>query len=60
MSYYFTEEFTFLPGLGHIEAGPGSFEIAVEKSSDMVAWVPVVVHNTTVQQHAFYRLRLQR
>ena len=58
ISYYFTDDFFVVPDTGYIQGPTGSFEIAVEKSVDMTAWCPVVVHHTGSDQQAFYRLRI--
>lgn len=60
ISYFFTEDFVVLPDLGYIQGPTGSFEISVEKSTDMLAWSPVVVHGTASDQKSFYRLKLTR
>lgn len=60
ISYYFTDDFFVVPDTGYIRGPTGSFEIAVEKSADLSAWYPVVVHNTGSDQKAFYRLRIQK
>jgi hypothetical protein len=60
ISYYFTDDFFAVPDTGYIQGPTGSFEIAVEKSTDLGAWSPVVVYNTGSDQKAFYRLRIQK
>lgn len=60
VSYYFTDDFFAVPDTGFISGPTGSFEIAVEKSADLNAWVPVVVYDTASDQKAFYRLRIQK
>ncbi|MBK7999869.1 MAG: hypothetical protein IPK15_14430 [Verrucomicrobia bacterium] len=60
VSYFFTEDFVVLPDLGYIQGPTGSFEITVEKSTDMLAWSSVVVHGTASDQKSFFRLKLTR
>ena len=60
VSYYYTDGFVVLPEQGLLRGPTGSFEITVEKSVDLTNWFPVVVHGTSADQKAFYRLKLQR
>lgn len=60
VSYYITEKAFVSPQLGVIQGPTGSFEIDVEKTVDLTNWFPAVVHRTSDDQKAFYRLRITR
>lgn len=60
VSYYFNEDFLVLPDAGLLEGPTGDFQITIEKSVDLKSWVPVVVHNASNDQQAFYRLKLAK
>ena len=59
VSYYFTDEAAVIPELG-LQGPTGSFEIVIEKSVSLTNWLPVVNHNTSSDEKAFYRFRISR
>jgi len=60
ISYFIAEDGFALPDQ-RIAAGPsGSYSVMVEKSLDLNLWSPVLLHNTSDSDKAFFRLRIQR
>jgi hypothetical protein len=60
-SYFITEDFLEVTEDGYLHGPTGTFEVLVEKSTDLVSWAPVMVQNTvTADTRAFYRLRIQK
>jgi len=60
-TYYFTDDFLQFTAEGYIKSPTGTFEVLVEKSTDLTQWLPVMVQNTaTADSKAFYRLRIQK
>jgi len=59
-SYYLLEDFFVVPQSGLLQGPTGSFEITIEKSADLGNWFPTVIHPTSDDQKAFYRLKLSR
>ncbi len=60
-SYYFTEDFLQVTADGYLRGPSGTFEVLVEKSTDLTQWLPVMVQSTaTSDTRAFYRLRIQK
>ena len=58
--YLFTENAVALPELKLLQGPSGNFQIGVDRSVDLTNWVPVIIHNTSDEQQAFYRLRLTK
>ena len=59
LSYYITENSQAIP-LGVLKGPTGNFELAVEKSSNLKDWFPVVLQNLSDNKSAFYPLRVSR
>lgn len=60
-SYFLTEDFLEITADGYLKGPSGTFEVVVEKSTDLTQWLPVVVQNTASSDtRAFYRLRIQK
>jgi hypothetical protein len=61
VSYFITEDFVEVTAEGYLKGPTGTFEVLVEKSTDLVSWTPVMVQNTVIaDSRAFYRLRIQK
>jgi hypothetical protein len=61
LSYFITEDFLEVTADGYLKGPTGTFEVLVEKSTDLLSWAPVMVQNTvTADTRAFYRLRIQK
>ena len=60
MVYTFNEDFVAFPQLGYLQTPPGNFEIVVEKTTNLTNWFPVLSHNTTTDQRAYYRFRIAK
>ena len=60
MSYTFAEDFVAFPELGYLQTPTGDFEIVVEKTTNLTNWFPVLSHNTTSDQRAYYRFRIAK
>lgn len=60
MCYTFVEDFVEFPELGYLRTPAGDFEVVLEKTTNLTNWVPVLSHNTTSDQRAFYRLRISK
>lgn len=60
MSYTFAEDFVAFPELGYLQTPKGDFEIVVEKTTNLTNWFPVLSHNTTSDQRAYYRFRIAK
>ena len=60
-SYYLVEDFIEITADGYLKGPTGTFEVLVEKSTDLAQWQPVMVQNTaSADVRAFYRLRIQK
>jgi len=59
-SYYLLEDFFVVPHSGLLQGPTGNFDITIEKSADLTNWFPAVIHPTSDDQQAFYRLKLSR
>jgi len=60
-SYYFTDDFVQITADGYLRGPTGTFEILVEKSTDLSHWLPVMVQNTaSADSSAFFRLRIHK
>lgn len=60
LSYTFAEDFVAFPELGYLQTPKGDFEIVVEKTTNLTNWFPVLSHNTTSDQRAYYRFRIAK
>lgn len=58
--YTFNEDFVAFPQLGYLQTPPGNFELVVEKTTNLTNWFPVLSHNTTTDQRAYYRFRIAK
>ncbi len=58
--YFFKEDSVVMPELKLIQGPTGAFQIGVDKSIDLLNWYPVIIHNTSEEQKAFYRLSISR
>ncbi len=58
--YYFLEEAVVFPTAGYLQGPSGSFEILVEKSSNLRDWFPVMANQSSGEQKQFFRMRLTR
>src|SRR5258707_7775552 len=60
ISYFIAEDGFALPNQRFIAGPSGSYAISVEKTVDLNTWSPVLLQNTSDDNRAFYRLRIQR
>jgi len=60
ISYFIAEDGFAMPNQRFIAGPSGSFAISVEKTVDLNTWSPVLLQNTSDDNRAFYRLRIQR
>ena len=60
LSFTFAEDFVVFPELGYLQTPKGDFEIVVEKTTNLTNWFPVLSHNTTSDQRAYYRFRIAK
>lgn len=54
-----TDESVLVPQ-GIIQGPTGAFQIAVEKSSNLINWTPAILQDIREDQKAFYRLRIAK
>jgi len=59
ISYFIAEDGFTLPDQRAIAGPTGSYAITVEKSFDLNTWSPAFLQNTSDENRAFYRLRIQ-
>jgi len=60
ISYFIAEDGFAMPNQRFIAGPSGSYAISVEKTFDLNNWSPVLLQNTSDDNRAFYRLRIQR
>lgn len=57
-SYCFVGQFLVMPEF--VEVPTGTFELRIEKSTDLTNWIPVVVNARSEDSKAFYRMRFDK